>query len=132
MNNVQYIEENALSPQCLMGQHPDCKGRLSYMPDDGNGRTMNCPCTCHERAPKRIPASAEGTLYVITWEYEHKQPAEGENPEMSAWLKRSVITMDRELAEEWMDAIATLTETNAVRSLVVRRAKISEWETVGE
>lgn len=118
-----------MSPQCLAGQHEDCKHRLSYIPDDGVARTMVCPCRCHERAPVAGQA-AEEFLYSIAWEYEFIQPATEGTEELKAWLRRKVLTNSKDIADDWLSAIEVLLQTNGVRSLVVRKAAIGKWEVL--
>lgn len=123
---VQHVQEHALSPQCFDGQHPDCKHTVSWMGEDGVGRTMVCPCRCHERAPKAKSAADEPEfLYSISWEYEVK------NDEGSAWLKRKVITTSKEMAGDWIDAVAELTKTNSVRMVSASKAPLGDWVVVG-
>lgn len=123
---VQHVQENALSPQCLAGQHETCKHTVSWMGDDGIGRTIVCPCRCHDRAPKAKSSADEPEfLYSLGWEYEVK------SDEGSAWIKRKVITTSKDMAGDWIDAVAEQTKANAVRHLSVLKAPLGKWEEVG-
>ncbi len=128
---TQNIEEHIpLAPPCLAGQHETCPHKVSYLGDDGVGRTVVCDCRCHDRAPAVAGESVQEYLYLISWEYEEKQvDAETKEP-VSAWLRRRVLTNSKDIAGDWLDGVAQLIATNAVRRLVVRKTKIGPWETV--
>ena len=130
--HIQNITEQAMSPQCFAGQHEICKRTLSYLGDDNVGRTMECPCRCHNRAPVAAEAGKPEQLYRLSWEYEASQAID--NPDdrpLSAWLKRRILTTSKEIAGDWIEAVAELTKTNKVRNLIVLRAEIGKWEKIG-
>lgn len=128
---TQTIEEHALSPQCLAGQHETCLQKISYMGDDGVARTMVCSCRCHDRKPTTAAGATPEpeVMYRISWEYEAKQTNEA-GEEVTAWMKRRVLTDSRGIAEDWLDGIATLITTHKVRNLRVLKATIGLWEEV--
>lgn len=130
MSETQHITEQAMSPQCFGGQHEECKKTLSYILEDGIGRTMICPCRCHDRAPKSSTSEQAAHAYLISWEYEITQPAVGEETAARAWIKRSVLTTSKEMAGDWLDAITELMSTNQVRNLAVLKAELGKWEKV--
>lgn len=128
---TQTIEESALSPQCHTGQHEACKHRMSYIPEDGNARTLVCPCRCHDRAP--VASTDPQHAYLIDWEYLHVAEdvqIVGEAPPQ-AWIRRRVFTNSKDIAGEWLDAVANLIEVGKVRNLSVLKAPLGEWEKVG-
>ncbi len=128
---TQTIEESALSPQCHTGQHEACKHRVSYIPEDGNARTLVCPCRCHDRAP--VFSGDPQHAYLISWEYLHVDAGVqivGEDPP-EAWLSRRVLTNSKDIAGEWLDGCAALMETHKVRNLSLLKAVLGDWEKVG-
>lgn len=131
-SQVQNVTEQAMSPQCFSGQHEACKHTLSYLGEDNVGRTMECPCRCHDRPQVAAEAGKPEQLYQLSWEYEVIQPApEGEEKPLVAWLKRRILTTSKEIAGDWIEAVAQLTKTNKVRNLVVLRSEIGKWEKIG-
>ena len=125
---TQTIIDRAMSPQCARGQHKECKHSLSYMPDDGNARTMICPCRCHDRAPE---TGDPKVLYWIRWEYEHVDKKPDDQKDEKVWLAREVLTTQKGIAKDWLDAIENLMQTNLVRELSVMKCELGEWKHVG-
>jgi hypothetical protein len=130
--SVQHVEERVLSPLCWQGQHDDCKVSLSFVGEDGVGRSMICPCRCHDHAPTVTSGANPAVLYLISWEYEvrQKSPEEGK-PDLTAWIRRKVLATTKDLAGDWLDSISELTKTNQVRNLVTLKAPLGTWEKVG-
>lgn len=119
-----------LAPPCVGGQHDSCPHKVSYVGEDGVGRTFVCQCRCHDRAPMVSGNAAQEYLYLISWEYEETQVDEATKEPVSVWLRRRVLTNDKGIAGDWLDGITQLIATNAIRQLVVKKAKIGIWETV--
>ncbi len=129
--DVQNLEERVLSPQCFGGQHEGCKHQISFVGEDGVGRTMVCPCRCHDRAPESKSAvdDAPDMLYVISWEYEVSQE-QADGKKLTAWIKRKVLTISKEIAGDWIDGVAELAKTNRVRNLDALRAPFGKLEKI--
>lgn len=129
MSETQSVIERALSPLCATGQHSACKKTLSYMPEDGVARTIVCPCRCHDRAPA---TGDPKVLYWIRWEYEQVEKQPDGKPDIKAWIAREVITLSKGVAEDWLQAIEDLMQTNLVRELSVQKCDLGEWKAVGK
>ena len=149
---TQHIEDRLMSPTCYSGQHEACKRTLSFIGEDGVSRSQICACRCHDRAPVAKTAENPTVLYLLSWEYEVRQPQPDQTicethaevgscdgkgprcvlktlprPDLTAWIQRRVLAVSREVAGDWLDSVAELVKTNRVRHLVVMKAPIGDW-----